>query len=271
LQSQSPPQLSEPPPPPQPHQQQSLPDADFNEIFNYASFLWDNDSPTLSFPTVPSPLDSINSSRVQLQLFIPSAISETGRKTPQSAHRTPLFLDNRWLGGDANLSPEASGINISETDLSEFFAHSNAPPILAPVETSSRWSRMRKMLVYMCKKSDMVKNAVMAFAALQLESPRSGRRTIYAQYYTFSRNMLTKILAEVTKDQNILTIELKHILATIFLLTYIGLLDDDVFKAHGNLRDAFQVIQRVRSEGLSIAGPFQYPSFCFVLLTDFSK
>ncbi|OKL63637.1 hypothetical protein UA08_00265 [Talaromyces atroroseus] len=229
-------QLSELPPP----QQQSLPEADFNEIFNYASFLWDNDSSTLPFPTASSPLDVLNSLREQPHIPILPARSETGRRTVQTSCKTPRSPGDRWLSGDASLSPEGSSVNISETDLSELFAHSNAPPILAPVETSFRWSRMRKMLVYMCQKSDMVKNAVMAFAALQLDSPGSRRRTIYAQYYAFSRDMLTKLLAKVTKDQNLLTVELNHILATIFLLTYIDLLDDDVYKAHGNLRDAFQ-------------------------------
>lgn len=114
------------------------------------------------------------------------------------------------------------------------------------------------MLIYMCKKSEMVKNAVMAFAALQFESPRSSSRTIHTQYYTTSRDMLTQVLAEVSMDQKRLTVELRHILATIFLLTYIDLLDDDVYKAHGNLRDAFHVIQRVRIENLSLTGLWHY-------------
>ncbi|GAM36072.1 C6 finger domain protein [Talaromyces pinophilus] len=182
---------------------------------------------------------------------MPLAVSETMKRTAPTVV-PPLFMSDRWVSDNGNFIPAASGVNVSESELSEYFARSTAPPILAPLETSSRWSRMRKMLIYMCKKSEMVKNAVMAFAALQLESPRSGSRTIHTQYYTISRDMLTQVLAEVSMDQKRLTIELRHILATVFLLTYIDLLDDDVFKAHGNLRDAFNVIQRVRNENLSL-------------------
>jgi hypothetical protein len=255
----------------QPHQQQIIPEADFNEIFNYASFLWDNDSPTISFPTGSSPLDSLSTPHDQLQLAMPLAVSETMKRTV-SAVVPPLFMSDRWVSDNGNLIPAASGVNVSESELSDYFARSTAPPILAPLETSSRWSRMRKMLIYMCKKSEMVKNAVMAFAALQFESPRSGSRTIHTQYYTLSRDMLTKVLNEVSIDQKLLIVELRHILATVFLLTYIDLLDDDVFKAHGNLRDAFHVIQRVRNENLSLTGPRHY-HLCYVtvLLTMFYK
>ncbi|KAE8553092.1 hypothetical protein EYB25_004471 [Talaromyces marneffei] len=236
---------------PQTHAQQFIPEADFNEIFNYASFLWDNDSPTISFPTGSSPLDSLSTPHDQLQLTMPLAVSETMKRTA-SVVVPPLFMSDRWASDNGDFIPAASGVNVTESELSDFFARSTAPPILAPLETSSRWSRMRKMLIYMCKKSEMVKNAVMAFAALQFESPRSGSRTIHTQYYTLSRDMLTKIITEVSMDQKLLVVELRHILATVFLLTYIDLLDDDVFKAHGNLRDAFHVIQRVRNENLSL-------------------
>lgn len=238
----------------QPHQQQQIiPEADFNEIFNYASFLWDNDSPTISFPTGSSPLDRLSTPHDQIQLAMPLAVSDTMERT-SSAVVPPFALSDRWVSDNGNFTPTVSSVNVSESELSDYFARSTAPPILAPLETSSRWSRMRKMLIYMCKKSEMVKNAVMAFAALQFESPRSGSRTIHTQYYTISRDMLTQVLAEVSMDQKRLTLELRHILATVFLLTYIDLLDDDVFKAHGNLRDAFHVIQRVRSENLSLTG-----------------
>ncbi|RAO71754.1 uncharacterized protein BHQ10_007766 [Talaromyces amestolkiae] len=232
-------------------QQQIIPEADFNEIFNYASFLWDNDSPTISFPTGSSPLDSLSTPHDQLQLSMPLAVSETIKRTASTVV-PPLFMSDRWIGDNGNFVPAGSSVDVSESELSDYFARSTAPPILAPLETSSRWSRMRKMLIYMCKKSEMVKNAVMAFAALQFESPRSGSRTIHTQYYNISRDMLTRVLTEVSTDQKRLMVELRHILATVFLLTYIDLLDDDVFKAHGNLRDAFHVIQRVRIENLSL-------------------
>ncbi|EED18146.1 C6 finger domain protein, putative [Talaromyces stipitatus ATCC 10500] len=232
-------------------QTQLLPEADFSEIFNYASFLWDNDSPTISFPTGSSPLDSLHTPHDQLQLVMPLADSDAMRRTTSTAG-PPLFVSDRWVSDNGNFIPGASGVNVNESELSDFFARSTAPPILAPLETNSRWSRMRKMLIYMGKKSQMVKNAVMAFAALQFESPRSGCRTIHTQYYSYSRDMLTKILADVSIDQKLLAAELRHILATVFLLTYIDLLDDDVLKAHGNLRDAFHVIQRVRYEDLSL-------------------
>jgi hypothetical protein len=252
-QAQSPPQSQQQP------QQQILPDVEFSEIFNYASFLWDDSSPTLSseWPTGSSP--PLNGDAIvphdQLQLPFSIISHETSKRT--TVHEQ--FFDPRELGGIGDhMSKSAYFTTFNESQLADFFAQSNAPPILAPVETSSRWSRMRKMLIYMCGKSTMVKNAVMAFAALQMHSPSDRNPTIYTKYYELSREKLIEVLAEIRKDQRVLTTELKHILAVVFLLTYIDLLADDVFKAHANLREAYDALQLIKSGTLGITGLFLY-------------
>lgn len=105
----------------------------------------------------------------------------------------------------------------------------------------------------------MVKNAVMAFAALQTHSPSNQHPTIYTKYYNASREKLIEVLAEIRKDPRVMDAELKHILAVVFLLTYIDLLADDVFKAHANLREAYDALQLVKSGTLGITGSFRYP------------
>lgn len=258
-QPQSPPQSQQQP------QQQILPEVEFSEIFNYASFLWDDSSPTLSseWPTGPSP--SLTSGAIvshdQLQLPFSITSHETSSKRT-TVHEQ--FFDPMELGGTPGDHMYKSAYFTTfnnESQLADFFAQSNAPPILAPVETSSRWSRMRKMLIYMCGNSTMVKNAVMAFAAFQTHSPSDQKPTIYSKYYDSSREKLIEVLTEIRKDQRVLEAELKHILAVVFLLTYIDLLADDVFKAHANLREAYDTLQLVKSETLGITGLFLYPTF----------
>lgn len=192
----------------------------------------------------------------QLQLPFSVTSHETSSKRT-TVHEQ--FFDPRELGGTPgdHMSKSAYFTTFNESQLADFFAQSNAPPILAPVETSSRWSRMRKMLIYMCGKSTMVKNAVMAFAAFQTHSPSDQNpTTIYSKYYDSSREKLIEVLAEIRKDQRVLAAELKHILAVVFLLTYIDLLADDVFKAHANLREAYDTLQLVKSGTLGITGLF---------------
>ncbi|CRG87210.1 hypothetical protein PISL3812_04227 [Talaromyces islandicus] len=238
-----------------PHsQQQILPEVEFSEIFNYASFLWDDPSPTFSseWPTGSSP-PLTNGAIVphdQLQLPFSVMSHEASRRT--TTHEE--FFDPRELGGTpgSHTSKSAYFTTFNESQLADFFAQSNAPPILAPVETNSRWARMRKMLIYMCGKSTMVKNAVMAFAALQMHSSADQNPTMYTKYYNASREKLVEVLADIRKDQRVMAAELKHILAVVFLLTYIDLLADDVYKAHANLREAYDTLQLVKSGTLGI-------------------
>jgi hypothetical protein len=142
----------------------------------------------------------------------------------------------------------------SESQLADYFARSAAPPILATVETSSRWLWMRKELTSMTSSSRMVKYGVIAFVALELESSGTLEPSTYTQYYQTAKAKLQECLKEICQDRKIILSQLRHILAVLFLLSYIDLLTKDVSNAHANLREGFNTLQMVEMESLSVTG-----------------
>jgi hypothetical protein len=220
----------------------------FDEVFSYASFMWDDPSPTLSTgwhsgfsnpSTDPLSFDESYLSTPSI-LDVPKGTysSETcivGESTPSST----VFQ---------------SSMASDESRLASYFAQSKAPPILA-LETTSRWSWMRKTLMSMSTKSSMVKQAIMTFAAFQMESSsQSSKPHQYLRYYASSKEQLKEILGTIRQDQMVLGVEMKHLLAVMFLLTYIDLLAEDVSEAHANLRESFATLQLVNTDSLGVTG-----------------
>ncbi|KAF2031747.1 hypothetical protein EK21DRAFT_110643 [Setomelanomma holmii] len=109
------------------------------------------------------------------------------------------------------------------------------PPILTPVETGQEWS------------------AIMAFAAMQMQ--RSGLRgavmkTDWRPLYDSAARFLSSALPRKRHEQQSegQKTALKHILASLFLLTYTDLLTETLPRAHANLREAYIIIQSVHDK-----------------------
>lgn len=211
--------------------------------------MWDDYSPTLSpgWETL-----DLNSS----QELMPS--SETSLSVPVSISmpytNSSLIDPLSDLNGIPPNAPTHLAIGWSESQLAEYFARSAAPPILATVETSSRWVWMRKELTLMTSTSRMVKFGVIAFVALELESAGALERSTYTQYYQIAKERLEECLREISNDHQAISSHLRHILAVLFLLSYIDLLTKNVSNAHANLREGFNALQMVNIGSLSVTG-----------------
>jgi hypothetical protein len=226
-------------------------DPSFNRMFSYASFMWDDSSPTGLSPGWDT-LDLDSSQNLlpwsDASLSIPTSIPIT-YANPMAD--TEALLDRQRF---STITSPTIAIGWSETQLADYFARSAAPPILATVETSARWFWMRKQLTSMTSTSRMVKFGVIAFVALELESAGTLEPATYTQYYRTAKERLEDCLKDISRDRKILSSQLRHILAVLFLLAYIDLLTKDVSKAHANLREGFHALEMVDIDSLSVTG-----------------
>ncbi|KAJ5098448.1 hypothetical protein N7532_005449 [Penicillium argentinense] len=227
-------------------------DSSFSRIFNYASFMWDEYPPSLS----PSwgTLDLSSS-----QDLVPWSDTSLAVSSPLDLSFPTPTMSSAVLTGRQSKpnfpSPMGSALESmgwSESQLADYFARSAPPPILATIETSARWLWMRKELMSMTSSSRMVKYGVIAFVALELESSGTLEPSTYIQYYQTAKEKLQECLKDICLDQNIIMSQLRHILAVLFLLSYVDLLTKDVSNAHANLREGFYALQMVEIDSLGV-------------------
>lgn len=131
----------------------------------------------------------------------------------------------------------------TESVLIEYFVGAVVPPILAQVETHKKWSSMRQVLISMSNSSVMVRSAILAFSDLLLCRQRKPWAKNTVRHY---RNAA----AEVAKygDFSILrtasSSTREDLLATLFFLSYIDLLEGRTSDAHSNLKKAFDIYKQ---------------------------
>lgn len=115
--------------------------------------------------------------------------------------------------------------HIDEEFLINTFLQMLMPPILTPVEIGPKWASTRAFFGTMAAESPIVRSAIMAFAAMQMQRSGLGGDVMKADWrplYDAAARQLTSALTRLRKDdQNDKTKpSLKHILASFFLLIY---------------------------------------------------
>jgi hypothetical protein len=171
-----------------------------------------------------------------------SAVGDGAREIPNCRSRQP---------DPASTSPfsvqDASDCHPDEDLLVNTFLQMLIPPILTPVEIGPKWASTRAFLGTMAAKSPVVKSAIMAFAAMQMQ--RSGMnndvvKTDGRPLYDNAARQLSTSLAKtrVGEESDNANSGLRHILAALFLLIYTDLLTITLPRAHTNLREAYTLI-----------------------------
>ena len=195
---------------------------------------------------------------------------------PRGRHKDSVPIPTP-LNTESTLVPD-------DSQLTEHFKHADAPPILAPIETSFRWGAMRKLFASMALESKMVKYAVMAFSALQLEESGSNPKVNYVPYYDLCKKELSNYMLETRGNSRLIANDIQHVLAVLFLLSYIDvrpvissrlqtslpilspsrqslltqeqLVTDRATFAHSNLREAYTIFRSLDLRSLNINGRF---------------
>lgn len=179
---------------------------------------------------------------------------QAGGSRPSLPDRGPPHVD------PASTSPfsteNVANGHVDEDFLLNTFLQMLMPPILTPVEP--KWASTRAFFANMAAESPIVRTAIMAFAAMQMQRSSLGGDAMKADWrplYESAARLLSNALARVRSEggtEKLVKNGVKHILAAFFLLTYIDLLTETLPRAHTNLREAYNLIQNTEKSLLSI-------------------
>jgi hypothetical protein len=126
-------------------------------------------------------------------------------------------------------------------ELLDFFTQSVIPPILDEVATQKTWLAMRQAVVEMAKTSRMVKCAILAFSNVLL-CRRSGPYVTgqHNQHYESAMAEVVECRFPVTEHST----EREHLLAALFFLSYVDILESRLDAAHSHLKRAYNLFQQ---------------------------
>ncbi|KAH8845597.1 hypothetical protein MCOR27_004538 [Pyricularia oryzae] len=205
-----------------------------DQFFDYATFLW-TDGGLLGHTELELDSDWMtpdNQGNVDLDF---SLVSSATRPSESRAVRpTGQSLSPPAAPGDETALQGAEG------DLLRYFVNSVVPPLLE-VETQKKWNTMRHVLLSMATTSSMVRSAILAFASLL----RCRRETPWMQttqvHYQAASDELAR--AGENSDQDLVKYSKKRkdLLATLFFLCYIDILEERMDTTHANLKRAYEV------------------------------
>ncbi|EDU41761.1 Fungal-trans-2 domain containing protein [Pyrenophora tritici-repentis] len=213
-----------------------------------------------SWPT-DSPVANVPVDRVPQPILHPSYASRSSGppiEVASMARNATCDLPDRPC--QSSISPFPSGITNHGTGNEEFllnaFLQMLMPPILTPVEVGPKWASTRAFFGTMATESPLVKSAIVAFAAMQMQRNEMGDeagKVDWRPLYDHAARQLSSRLAKirVSGDGESAKSELRYILASIFLLTYTDLLMETLPRAHANLREAYSLIQNANKTTFS--------------------
>ncbi|KAI1210868.1 fungal-specific transcription factor domain-containing protein [Annulohypoxylon truncatum] len=182
----------------------------FDDVFNYASFMWDG-SEIWKPPTWGNQDVSV------IDQALPNAT-----------------MDNVI----------SSSIPSGDRALLDYFVQSVVPPIIAQVETQGKWASMRQTLISMSRSSSILRHAILTFSSLLLSRQGEGLADTTQKHYAKTVAELTRYdEAGHTPQQRDEAHSRASMLATLFFLSYTDLLEGRNELLHANLKRAFDIYQ----------------------------
>lgn len=154
--------------------------------------------------------------------------------------RTDTGLVMAWndSGGDEDASEEEI--------LKDYFAQTVVPPIIAQVETQSKWSSTRQILITMSTNSSMVHYAILAFSDLLMKRTQTANNFSRHRYYKRAKAELLRTRKEQLLGKDAASpASFDEMLAVLFFLSYIDLLESRIANAHENLKEAYSIFQQI--------------------------
>lgn len=179
-----------------------------------------------SINEAPHPPDAIAQPIYQLPLGHQSSgpIVEASRGRAQSIpERGPLQSEPVSTSPfSAEIAPNGT---VDEDFLLNTFLQMLMPPILATTEIGPKWATTRAFFGSMASESPVVRSAIVAFAAMQMQRSGLGGdvlKTDWRPLYDSAARHLSSALAKKRKEEEVdgVKVPLKFVLASLFLLTY---------------------------------------------------
>ncbi|KAH7152780.1 fungal-specific transcription factor domain-containing protein [Dactylonectria macrodidyma] len=208
-----------------------------DEVFDYASFMWDSGD----FWQQVSPDMNQNAGLEAHMLAAHSQITFPDRTAFVNPFPAPSLAQS-------NDSHEKPPLPQGSEKLMDFFINSVNPPIIAEVETHKKWLSMRQAVVEMANTSSMVRFAILAFSNVLL-SRQDGTWVMGEQnYYEHAASEVASHDGHPMVDQSP---RREYLLAALFFLSYIDILDSRLEAAHTNLKRAYLIFQGSNKSSLS--------------------
>jgi hypothetical protein len=237
-----------------------------NQLFDYASFMWDTGTGTGDIwhqmsPAVATgqgvPFDSLGQNGHNPVL--PAAPINSSPQASMNLTMQNRMVPSSYGNSEPSTVPDTTCTGYADQDdllvasetvaaenhrLLDYFAHAVTPPILAEVETQKNWFAMRQVLVGMSNASRMIRWAILAFSNLMLRR-RDG------SWLASQQNHYDNAAAEVAAYDDhpaeaFLTqsADRTNLLATLFFLSYVDILEARIKTAHTHLKRAYNIFQR---------------------------
>ncbi|UKZ96423.1 uncharacterized protein TrAFT101_011215 [Trichoderma asperellum] len=201
-----------------------------DEVFDYASFMWDpssslwqQESPDMT-TTIP-----LNANLIEASSFV-------------NRHTDPLTINtytNTAIQENGNQPIDQTTSGSSER-LMEFFIKSAIPPILAGVESQRKWSSIRQGLVAMSKSSRVLRCAILAFSNTLL--CRSNPSWAFDDQNHYQEAVI-EVEAHDPDSLNEHSLARECLLAALFFLSYVDIIDSRLDMAHRYLKQAYTIFQ----------------------------
>ena len=187
-----------------------------------------------------------------------SAPVQPGFVTSAGATQTDFALSRSYTvstgshhpGVDA--SSPASSVDGGSHALVEHFLASDVPPILASIEVGPRWTSTKALFASLASQSSMVRHAITAFSALQLEAQNPAVRTEHQMLHSKASGQLSSYVVRAQREPTKVAEELSCALAAAFFLSYADCLTSRVNNAHGILRDAATLVRVYKDTSLAL-------------------
>ncbi|KAL1845802.1 hypothetical protein VTK73DRAFT_429 [Phialemonium thermophilum] len=159
----------------------------------------------------------------------------------------------------SEMSPEESQVVAAQEsgenhNLIHYFIHAVTPPIISEVEAHKNWISMRKILVKMAGDSRMVRWAVLAFASVMLRhrDRESAPPTHQDHYADAAAEVALQHQEEGAPSWVEHSAQREKLLAALFFLSYVDILESRTEAAHVHLKRAYGIFQQAQKESFTL-------------------
>ncbi|OLN83765.1 hypothetical protein CCHL11_08728 [Colletotrichum chlorophyti] len=224
-----------------------------DEIFDYASFMWDAGDAWQQVNSDPGQQTSLDGQVLRTQY----GAQTLGARPPALISSPPnlTFPDSTAMDDlpgpspvpDASSHPEQPVALQTPTEderLLDYFSRVVVPPILAEVETQKKWLAIRQVVVDMAGASQMVKWSVSAFSNLMLSRREGSWLASPVDHYEKAVAEVTACGDESSPGADVHSSRREHLLATLFFLSYVDILRGQIKAADSFLKRAYGIFQQ---------------------------
>ncbi|KAF5527416.1 hypothetical protein CGCA056_v001737 [Colletotrichum aenigma] len=224
-----------------------------DEIFDYASFMWDTGD---VWQQVPEPGQQMS---LDGQVLRPQYAAQPVIGRPTALMSSPpdlTFPDRTTMDDLPDPSPipdassqseqQAMALQVPTEDdrLMDYFSRVVVPPILADVETQKKWLAIRQVVVDMAGASQMVKWAVLAFSNLMLSRREGAWLASPEDHYQKAVAEVAAYGEDSSPRDDSRSSRREHLLATLFFLSYVDILRGSIKAADSFLKRAYGLFQQ---------------------------